>query len=132
MRGIRFARSKNPVKPKTVQDYIFSKPKEAQERLSELRSYLIEAAPHASEELKWGKPALVKNGILYVYAATKNHISLHPTPSVISHLHDELGPLVASENTIHFPLDKPIPKALVIKIANLRVFENEKMGIKWK
>jgi uncharacterized protein YdhG (YjbR/CyaY superfamily) len=120
------------MKPKSVQEYIDSKSKEAQERLNELRSYLIDASPGISEELKWGKPALVKNGILYVYAAAKNHISLHPTPSVIVSLRDELGSLVSSENTIHFPLNEPIPKALVMKIAKLRIFESEKMGIKWK
>jgi len=97
-----------------------------------LRSYLIEADPNASDELKWGKPALVKNGILYVYAATKKHISLHPTPSVISNLRDELGSRISSENTLHFSMDEPIPKALVTKIAKLRVFEKETKGVKWK
>ena len=120
------------MKPATVQEYIRSKPEEAQERLNELRSYLIQASPGASEELKWGKPALVKDGILYVYAAAKKHISLHPTPSVISHLRDELGSLISSQNTIHFSIDEPIPKTLVMKIAKQRVFENEKMGVKWK
>jgi uncharacterized protein YdhG (YjbR/CyaY superfamily) len=51
-------------KPKTVEEYISSKPKEAQERLEELRRYLKLADPDADEELKWGKPAFVNNGIL--------------------------------------------------------------------
>lgn len=120
------------MKPKTVQEYICCKPAEAQERLRELRSYLMEADPSASDELKWGKPALVNSGILYVYAAAKNHISLHPTPSVISQLRRELGALISSENTIQFALHEPIPKVLVTKIAKLRVFEKEQKGVKWK
>lgn len=120
------------MKPKTVQEYIWSKPKEVQERLNELRNYLIEATPNASDELKWGKPALVNNGILYVYAAAKNHISLHPTPSVISHLQDELGSRITSENTVRFSINEPIPKKLITKIAKLRVFEKETKGVKWK
>ncbi len=120
------------MKPKTVQEYIWSKPKEIQERLNELRTYLIEANPNASDELKWGKPALVNNGILYVYAAAKNHISLHPTPSVISHFKKELGSRISSENTIRFSINEHIPREIVDKVAKQRVFEKETMGIKWK
>jgi len=29
-------------------------------------------------------------------------------------------------------MDEPIPKALVTKIAKLRVFEKETKGVKWK
>lgn len=120
------------MKPETVQEYILLKPEHVQERLKELRHYLIEADPNATDELKWGKPALVNNGILFVYAAAKNHISLHPTPSVILHLKEELGSLISSENTIRFAIDKPLPEALVLKVAKQRVVEKETMGIKWK
>ncbi len=120
------------MKPKTVEEYILFKPAEVQERLNELRAYLIEADPDAIDELKWGKPALVNNGILYVYAAAKNHISLHPTPSVISHLKKELGSRISSENTIRFSINEPIPRELVNKVANQRAYEKETMGIKWK
>jgi uncharacterized protein YdhG (YjbR/CyaY superfamily) len=123
---------KGSVKPKTVEEYILFKPAEVQERLNELRAYLIEADPDAIDELKWGKPALVNNGILYVYAAAKNHISLHPTPSVISHLKKELGSRISSENTIRFSINEPIPRELVNKVANQRAYEKETMGIKWK
>lgn len=119
-------------KPKTVADYISSKPKKAQERLEELRKYLQLADPDADEELKWGKPAFVNNGILYVYAAFKNHISLHPTPSVIENLRHELEAFKLSDNTIQFPLDSPVPEALVLKIANLRISEKNAKGVGWK
>ena len=123
---------KGSVKPKTVEEYILFKPAEVQERLNELRAYLIEADPDAIDELKWGKPALVNNGILYVYAAAKNHISLHPTPSVILHLKKELGSRISSENTIRLSINEPIPRELVNKVANQRAYEKETMGIKWK
>ena len=88
--------------PKNVEEYILFKPTEVQERLNELRGHLIEADPDAIDELKWGKPALVNNGILYVYAAAKNDISLHPKPSVISHLKKELGSRISSEKLFAF------------------------------
>lgn len=120
------------MKPETVQEYILSQPQEVQARLYELRSYLMAADKNAIDELKWGKPALVHDGILYVYAAAKHHISLHPTPSVILHLQDELGSRISSQNTIHFSVNEPIPKKLVTEIAERRVFEKQTKGVKWK
>lgn len=115
-----------------VQDYFATKPEQAQLRLNELRNYLLEAIPNAEDELKWGKPALVNDGILVVYAAAKKHISLHPTPSVVAQFSEEPGIRVASQNTIHFSIDEPIPKALVMKIAHHRLYEKASLGIKWK
>lgn len=119
-------------KPETVEAYISSKPPKAQERLEEIRRYLRHADPTADEELKWGKPAFVNNGILYVYAASKKHISLHPTPSVINKLRTELEAFKISDNTIQFPLENPIPKELIIKIATFRVYEKNEKGVGWK
>lgn len=121
-----------PDKAKTVEAYIGSKEGRAQERINELRACLRLADKKATEELKWGKPALVHDGIVFVYAAYKNHVSLHPTPSVISQLSRELDGYTISENTVQFPLDKPIPKELVMKIATLRVYEKNELGIGWK
>lgn len=119
-------------KAKTVQEYISARPAQAQQRLRELRDCLKHADPTASEELKWGKPAFVNNGILYVYAAAKNHISLHPTPSVMDHFREELKSFTLSGNTIQFPLDHPIPRQTVLKLAALRVHEKNEKGIGWK
>lgn len=116
----------------TVQDYICSKPAQTQNRLNELRAYLLEVCSGSIDEMKWGKPALTSGGILVVYAAAKHHISLHPTPSVLSYLNDEIGSRLASANTVHFSLLSPIPKMLVQKIATRRIFEKEKLGMKWK
>jgi uncharacterized protein YdhG (YjbR/CyaY superfamily) len=119
-------------KPQTVDEYISAQPQKTQARLEELRGYLALADPDAHEELKWGKPAFVNHGILYVYAASKQHVSLHPTPSVLSTLNNELAAFTLSSNTIRFPLDKPVPKAVVLKIAKLRVYEKTNNGIGWK
>ena len=120
------------MKPESVEEYIVSSPLNAQKRLRELQSYLKAAAPEAKDLLKWGKPALIDDGILFVYAAAKNHISLHPTPSVVVQMRDQLGSLEYSENTIKFPINDHIPKTLIAKIAELRVFEKNSLGIKWR
>lgn len=115
-----------------VDAYILSKSPEARRRLAELRRLLREAAPDASEALKWGKPAFIRDGILFQYAACKHHISLHPAPSVIDALRDALRSFEISQNTIRFSLVNPIPKELVLQIAALRLFQKTEQGQGWK
>ncbi len=121
-----------PQKPTTVQEYISSKPAVTQKRLTELREYLKSVDPSATEELKWGKPAFVNDGILFVYAAAKHHISLHPTPSVIDYFREELSSFISSDNTMRFPLEDPIPGEIVRKVAGRRVYEKREKGVQWK
>lgn len=119
-------------RPKTVTAYISCQSQEAQNRLEELRGYLRLADPDANEELKWGKPAFVNDGILYIYAAFKTHISLHPTPSVVNAFRKDLENYRVSDNTIRFPLEAAIPEELVLKIARWRIYEKKEKGIGWK
>jgi hypothetical protein len=44
-------------KPKTIAEYIAAAPKEAQEKLRQMRTCIRSAAPGAKEGLKWGVPA---------------------------------------------------------------------------
>lgn len=120
------------VKVDSVEGYILSKPPKARQRLSELRRLLRRAAPEASEALKWGKPAFISDGILFQYAALKNHISLHPTPSVIDALRDQLQSYEISQNTIRFSQDHPIPEELVLQVAFLRLSQKIEQGLGWK
>ena len=45
------------MKPKTIEEYIYSAPAEVQEMLWELHECMRAAAPGAKEELKWRMPA---------------------------------------------------------------------------
>ena len=120
------------VKVDSVEGYILSKPPKARERLTELRRCLRQAAPEASEALKWGKPAFISDGILFQYAALKNHISLHPTPSVIDALRDQLQSYEISQNTIRFSQAHPIHEGLVLQVAFLRLSQKIEQGLGWK
>lgn len=118
-------------KPTSVDEYISQASPEAQSKLTELRTCLKDAAPHAKEVLKWGKPAFEAEYILFVYAAAKNHVSLHPTVEVITAFKDQLKEYETSENTVKFELDTELPLTLISRMAKQRVAES-KRGIKWK
>jgi uncharacterized protein YdhG (YjbR/CyaY superfamily) len=118
-------------KPKTVAEYIKAAPKDAQTKLKELRDCLREVAPDAEESLKWSSPAFSYDRILFMFAAYKRHIGFYPTPAVIKAFAKELQDFKTSQATIQFPLDKPLPTALIKKIARYRVKDCQENDAKW-
>lgn len=120
------------MKADSIDEYINAAPKAAQKRLREMLACLRKAAPGAEEGIKWGQPALSYKRILFTFAAFKNHISLYPTPSVVKRFASELTEFKTSSSTIQFPLDKPLPLALIQRIAEFRVRESIEKDVKWK
>jgi uncharacterized protein YdhG (YjbR/CyaY superfamily) len=96
-----------------------------------MRTCLRKAAPGAKENLKWGQPALSYGRILFAYAAFKNHVSLFPTPRAVKAFAGVLAKYKTSSSTIQFPLDKPLPRSLIRKIALFRVRESKERDAKW-
>jgi uncharacterized protein YdhG (YjbR/CyaY superfamily) len=65
------------------------------------------------------------------FAAFKNHCSLFPmSGSVIERFQDDLKGYHTSKGTLQFPVDKPLPAALVKKMVKARVaqIEQKKRG----
>lgn len=119
-------------RPKNITEYINAAPKEAQKKLREMRECIHEAAPGAEESLKWGKPAFSYQRILVMFAASKHHIGFYPTPSAVRAFADELSEFVTGDNSIRFPLDKPLPLPLIRKITAFRVRESIEEDGKWR
>lgn len=119
-------------RPETITEYINAAPKEAQERLREMRACIRDAAPGAQESLKWGKPAFSYQRILVMFAAAKRHIGFYPTPSAVKAFAKELAEFSTSDASIRFPLDKPLPLALIRKITAYRVRESLEEDGRWR
>ena len=113
--------NKANTKPTTVYEYIALAPKEAQEKLNELRSILKKIVPGAQEDLKWGSPVFEEKRILFAYTAFKSHLNFMPTESTLIHFTKELKEYATGKDTIKFPYNKPLPKMLIRKIAAHRV-----------
>ncbi len=119
------------IKPGTIEEYIQAAPDIAQKRLREMLACLRKTAPKAEESLKWGSPALSYKTILFIFAAHKNHISLYPTPAAVRAFANELDVYKTSSSTIQFPLDKPLPRELIHRIAEYRVRAVLEEGANW-
>lgn len=119
------------MKPKTVAEFIASAPKPARTRLREMRAIIAAAAPGATQSLKWSMPAFSYDRIVATYCDFKDHVSLFPTPSAIHAFRKDLAKYKTSAGTIQFPLDKPLPRALITRITKFRVKELKARDAKW-
>lgn len=112
--------------PKTIDEYLAAVPEPARSTLQKIRAAIRSAAPtETTETISYGMPAFKYNGTLVWFAAFSNHCSLYPTASVIEAFKDELLGYSTTKGSIHFPIDKPLPTALVKKLVNARVAQNE-------
>ncbi|RJE48889.1 MULTISPECIES: DUF1801 domain-containing protein [unclassified Dehalobacter] len=113
----------------SVDGYILQFPDEIQEILRAIRNVIREAAPDAVEKISYRMPTFVLNGNLVHFAAFKNHIGFYPTPSGIEAFKQELAGYKGAKGSVQFPLNKPMPYALISKIVKYRVAENCSAGV---
>ena len=111
----------------TIDEYIRTFPEEVQAELEKMKKAIQEAAPKATDTIRYQMPTFRLNGKNLVYfAAFKNHIGFYPVPSGIEAFKKELSIYKQGKGSVQFPLDKPVPYELVKKIVKFRVAENMK------
>lgn len=108
-----------------IDQYIAAFPGEVQKLLQQMRSIIRKAAPKAEETISYAIPTLKLNGNLVHFAAFKNHIGFYPGPSGIEAFKDEFSTYHAAKGSVRFPLDQPLPVALISKVVKFRAKENE-------
>lgn len=108
---------------KDIDDYVRQYPKDVQRLLTQMRSTIKKAAPEATEKISYGIPTFALAGNLVHFAAFMNHIGFYPTPSAIKAFGKELSSYKCSKGTVQFPLDEPLPLALVNRMVKFRVKE---------
>ena len=124
--GDRRPAAKRNVAPKSVDEYLAGVPEPARSTLNRIRAVIRSALPpQATEVISYRIPAFKCKGVLLWYAAFSNHCSLFPGSSVIKALKNELKDFQISKGTIRFPVDKPLPSALVKKMVKARMAEKE-------
>ena len=103
-----------------------------QEILEKIRKTIRKAAPDAEETISYLIPTFTLKGKYLVYfAAYKKHIGLYPAPRGSEKFKKELSRYEGGKGTVRFPLDKPIPLALITRIVKFRIKQNlEKAKLK--
>jgi uncharacterized protein YdhG (YjbR/CyaY superfamily) len=112
---------------KDVDAYIATFPEAVGTVLQQLRATIKNAAPGASETIKYAIPTYTLNGRNLVhFAAYKMHIGFYPAPSGIEAFKGELAAYKGAKGSVQFPLDTPLPLALITRIVQFRAAENNK------
>ena len=89
-----------------------------------MRATIKKAAPKAEEVISYGMPAYRLDGVLVYFAGYGKHIGFYPTGRGVAAFQQELTKYKTSKGAIQFPLDKPLPLALITKIVRFRVKDN--------
>ena len=124
--------SPKKARPQTITEYINAAPKEAQKKLREMRACIRATTPGAKESLKWGCPPFLIGGYLVTFAAFKHDIGFYPTPSAVRAFAKDLSKFTTASASIQFPLEKPLPLALIRKITAFRVRKSIEEDGKWR
>ena len=113
--------------PLNIDAYLAAVPEPAHSTLQKVRTAIRAAAPpNATESINYGIPTINHNGPLLGFAAAARHCALYPmNGSTVAVFQEDLKDYKTSKGTIQFPLDKPLPTALIRKLVNFRLKENE-------
>lgn len=112
-------------RPATAAAYIAAQPQPARRLLATVRKVIRATVPDATEDIAYGLVRYKLDGEMLLYfAGWKQHYSLYPAyPSITRALKKELARYDVDKGTIRFPLDEPVPEALIARIAKLRAAE---------
>jgi uncharacterized protein YdhG (YjbR/CyaY superfamily) len=106
-----------------VDDYLASLEEPKRSTLSQLRHDILAVVPEAEPCISYAVPGFkVAGKTIAGFAAFKNHLSYLPhSGSVFSELTEELAGYERSTGALRFPVDQPLPPALVQKRIAVRL-----------
>jgi uncharacterized protein YdhG (YjbR/CyaY superfamily) len=106
-----------------VDEYLRGIDEPKRSTLQALRRTILEIVPEAEEVISYRVPAFrVRGRTVAGFAAFQNHLSYLPfSGSVLAQLGDELDGYTMTKSALHFPVDRPLPKALVKKLIAARL-----------
>lgn len=109
---------------KDIDSYIATFPENVQQILEQVRIAIKTSAPKAEEVISYNMPAFKYHGILVYFAGYKQHIGFYSLPSGHKAFEKELSKYKQGKGSVQFPIDKPMPLALIKKMVKFRVKEN--------
>jgi uncharacterized protein YdhG (YjbR/CyaY superfamily) len=107
-----------------IDDYLERFPKEVQQLLEKMRLTIKKAVPSAKETISYGIPSFTLDRNLVWFAAYKKHIGFYPGSSAVIAFKKELSAYKVAKGSVQFPLDEPLPLALVSRIVKFQVKQN--------
>ncbi len=113
-----------PTAPTTIDDYIAGFPPGVRRLLRQVRDTIRKTAPKAEEKISYQIPMFVLHGNLVHFGAFESHIGFYPTPTGLKEFEKELSKYAGAKGSVRFPLNQPMPLALITRIVTFRVRKN--------
>jgi uncharacterized protein YdhG (YjbR/CyaY superfamily) len=113
-----------------IRKYFAAQPPAARRRLREMRSAIREVIPNAEEGFSYRIPGIKIDGRMLVwYAGFTRHTSLYPVSDAVKRANAAgLEGLKTRKGTVQFPLDRPLPVALLKRLVRGRLRELKQRG----
>jgi uncharacterized protein YdhG (YjbR/CyaY superfamily) len=110
---------------RSVDEYIGAQAASSRATLECVRAAIRGALPEADETIAYNMPTYKWRGRAVIhFAAWKHHYSLYPASAkLLRFFKKDLVSATINKSTIRFPLDEPVPVALLTRIAKFRVEE---------
>ncbi|KAA2239793.1 hypothetical protein F0L74_26755 [Chitinophaga agrisoli] len=114
-------RTKN-AKPASIGEYIAGFPPEVQQALEQVRATIRKTVPDAQEAIRYAMPTFIHQGHNLVhFAAFKRHIGFYPAPTGNKSFEAALAGYKTGRGSVQFPLDKPMPLELIVRITEYEI-----------
>lgn len=103
--------------PDSIDAYIASAPADVQPILTRIRRDVLTAVPDATECISYRMPAFKRPKVFFYFAAFKKHIGIFPPVKGSATLQKRLAKYRGPKGNLQFPLDQPMPYALIVQVA---------------
>jgi uncharacterized protein YdhG (YjbR/CyaY superfamily) len=111
------------VSSEEIDHYLASLDEPKRSTLAALRETIVGLVPEAEQCISYGMPAFKLQGkTIAGFAAFKNHLSYLPhSGSVLVEVEEDLALYEYTKGALRFPIDTPLPEALVNKLIAVRI-----------
>jgi uncharacterized protein YdhG (YjbR/CyaY superfamily) len=111
-----------------ISGYLASLSPDSRRAVTRLRALIRAAAPTAVESRSYGIIGYKVDGRPFVYCGGfTRHVAMYPVTAAMRRDHaDAIAPFQASKGTLKFPLDAPVPVALIKRLLKTRLAEMRK------
>jgi uncharacterized protein YdhG (YjbR/CyaY superfamily) len=112
-----------PMKPRTsastltVPQYMAALDEEQARALKRVLALVKRTVPGCSQVISYRIPAFKLDRVFMYCAAFKSHIGIYPPVSGDARLQAALKPYANAKGNLRFPLDEPMPMALIARVA---------------
>lgn len=115
------------VVPGGVDEYIKASPQEVRPQLEDMRDAIQGASPGSAETVSYFQmpgyyyEGYDYNGMFAWFSYKKPFVRLHVRPPVLEDHSKEIGVYTKTKAIVSFPVDEPIPKALIKKLVKASI-----------